>query len=67
MMNKQQKEDMLKLFSEAFHEVVIPVLEKMNKRLDNIEKDIKEIKKTVKMHEKRLDHHAVQIDRLLQA
>ncbi|CAN5330152.1 hypothetical protein BH10PAT1_BH10PAT1_0050 [soil metagenome] len=64
-MNTQNKEETIKLFAEAFHEVVVPVLEKMNLRMDKIEKDIKEIKKLLKNHDKRLDRHAVQIDRLL--
>lgn len=32
-MTKKQKEEMLEVFSEAFHDVVVPVLEDMNEKM----------------------------------
>jgi len=62
-MNKKQKEETIEVFAEAFHDVVVPVLEDLKKELKN---DINRLDDKVEAINRRLiqvtDHHSEKID-----
>lgn len=60
-MDKKSKEEIYKLFSDAFHEVVPPLLENMEERLASKE-DIDRIERKMDSHQDRMDRHGKQID-----
>lgn len=59
-MNKKQKEETIKVFSEAFHEVVIPALEDMEERLAS-KKDLDRIERKLDATIDRMDRHGKQL------
>lgn len=60
-MNKKQKEETIKVFSEAFHEVVIPALEDMEERLAS-KKDLDRIERKLDATIERMDRHGKQLE-----
>lgn len=62
-MNKKQKDDQYKLFADAFHDVVPPLLENLatkddlNKAVDRVERKLEKIDSRLDRHGKMLDDH----------
>lgn len=78
-MNKKQREEQLKFFSQAFHEVVVPLLEDMATKgnieeikeamatkedIDRIERKLVKIDDRLDRYGGRLDSHGKRISRL---
>ena len=75
-MNKKQKEETIEVFAEAFHDVVVPVLEDFrndfNKRVDNIEEKLgnqiehldRKITNVTNHQSEKLDNHEKRIKKL---
>lgn len=62
-MDKKQEGRLLKMFSKAFHEVVPPLLEPINNRLDSIENGQDRIERTLTKIEDRLDRSGQHLDK----
>lgn len=62
-MDKKQREEILEVFSEGFHEVVVPELEKINSRLGTIGEDIKDVKMTTDSLDRKFDAQQNRMDR----
>lgn len=62
-MNKKQKDDMLKVFAEGFHGVVVPELEKIDGKLDTGGEDLKEVKMAVDSLDRKFDAQQTRLDR----
>lgn len=62
-MGKKQEENLLKVFSKAFHEVVPPLLEPINGRLDSLENGQDRIERTLIRIEDHLDRDGQQLDK----
>ncbi|KKQ51864.1 MAG: hypothetical protein UT19_C0005G0047 [Candidatus Woesebacteria bacterium GW2011_GWB1_39_10b] len=69
-MNKKQKEEQIKFFVDAFHEVVIPVLDNLatkddlNQAVDKIERRIDKIDDRLDRHGKMLGDHEKKLDKI---
>ena len=65
-MNKKQKEEQYELFADAFHEVVVPLLENLATKdgIDRIERKIDKSNDRSDRHGKTLDGHEVRIGKL---
>lgn len=62
-MTKNQKEEMLGVFAEGFHDIVVPELEKINGRLNTIEEDLKGVKMTTESLDKKFEAQQNRLDR----
>lgn len=72
VMNKKQKEEWFKLFAEAFHEVVIPILEtlatkddlnEVKERLGGVENRLEKVEYRLDKIDDRLDRHGKILDK----
>lgn len=69
-MTKRQKEEQIKLFSEAFHEVVVPLLENLvtkddlNMAVDRLEDKIEKGNDRMDRHGKILDQYEKRLDKI---
>lgn len=64
-MNKRQKDEQYKLFADAFHEVVVPLLENTATKDDlrGLKEDMKDVKERVYRIETKLDKIDDRLDR----
>lgn len=62
-MNKKDKDEILEMFSKAFHEVVPPLLEDMEERLASKE-DIDRLERKLNAQDNRSDRHGKQLENL---
>jgi prefoldin subunit 5 len=60
-MNKKQKEEQIKLFAEAFHEVVVPLLENMTTK-DDLNEAVDKIERRIDKTDDRLDRYGKMLD-----
>ena len=65
-MDKKQKNEMLEVFAEGFHEVVVPELEKITDRLTEVERGVDTLNRKFDAQQDRLDRHGKDIDTLKQ-
>ncbi|OGM05502.1 hypothetical protein A2125_00290 [Candidatus Woesebacteria bacterium GWB1_43_5] len=56
-MDKKQRSETLDLFAEAFHEVVVPELEKITNRLTDVEKGVDTLNRKFDAQQTRSDRH----------
>lgn len=67
-MNQKQKEEILDLFAQAFHEVVVPVLEGMGIQINKLDEKVEKIDRrliTVTDHQAdKLDDHEKRIGKI---
>lgn len=61
-MNKKQKEETIKVFAEAFHEVVAPEIVEIKERLTNIEGGMDTLNRKFDAQQDRMDRHGKQLE-----
>lgn len=67
-MTKKQREEFLGVFAQAFHEVVVPVLEEMKDEMTATKEDVGRIERKLDnitdSHARKLDNHEHRIEKL---
>lgn len=66
-MNKKQRDETVDVFAEAFREVVLPELEKIDGRLTNLEEGMDTLNRKFDAQQERLDRHGQRISNLEKA
>ncbi len=61
-MDKKQKEETTKIFAEAFHEVVVPELEKITERLIEVGEGVDTLNRKFDAQQDRMDRHGKQLE-----